>query len=476
MVLEGSHRREILPVVRGSVELLPIGIVLTDSGTSIHADAATGSVTLAQGGRELVLYHAKSLASVAGELRLLSSPCFLEDGQWLVPIDGLPRLLGYLLAQTVEWRSAARVLLIGDVKVPRIDVTAFASGEAVRVVVAFSEKVPFQVKQGEGRVFVDIERDLVDVKLDQERLTGGIVDTLSYSAGRKNTLAITLGRRFNQLKASEQESPPRLVLEFFAVPGVAASAPTQRPPEPPKPAPKGRATRAVVIDAGHGGGEVGAQGTAGTLEKDVTLAIARRLRAAITNNLGLQVFMTRDKDEELPLDQRTAIANNFKADVFISIHANSSRTAGAKGSEVYFLAPQASDEAAQRVALAEGIVPETGAAPGSDLALILWDMAQAEHLEESSALAARIHEELAFVTGSASRGVKQAPFRVLVGAGMPAVLVEIAFLSNPEEEKLLANEAYQSRVASAIMRGMSRYFERPGRSASRGTSPTDLRP
>ena len=84
---------------------------------------------------------------------------------------------------------------------------------------------------------------------------------------------------------------------------------------------------------------------------------------------------------------------------------------------------------------------------GSDLALILWDMAQAEHLEESSALASRIQEELAVVTGSEGRGVKQAPFRVLVGAAMPAVLVEVAFISNPEEEKLLASDAYQAKIA-----------------------------
>jgi N-acetylmuramoyl-L-alanine amidase len=179
-------------------------------------------------------------------------------------------------------------------------------------------------------------------------------------------------------------------------------------------------------------------------------------------HLGYQVFMTRDKDDEVPLDQRTAIANNFKADVFISIHANASRVAGARGSEVFFLAYQASDENAHRLAMMEGgaiPVDASSLEPGSDLALILWDMAQAEHLEESSALAARVQEELADVTGSGSRGVKQAPFRVLVGATMPAILVEVAFISNPEEEKLLTNDAFQSRVASAIMRGMARYFQ-----------------
>src|SRR5437762_8465030 len=101
--------------------------------------------------------------------------------------------------------------------------------------------------------------------------------------------------------------------------------------------------------------------------------------------------------------------------------------------------------------------PGTPAPASGDLALILWDMAQAEHLEESSALASRIQEELADVTGSQGRGVKQAPFRVLVGAAMPAVLVEVAFISNAEEEKLLVSDAYQSRIAAAVVRGIARY-------------------
>jgi N-acetylmuramoyl-L-alanine amidase len=141
------------------------------------------------------------------------------------------------------------------------------------------------------------------------------------------------------------------------------------------------------------------------------------------------------------------------------------------------LAYQASDAESHRLAAAEGAVtpplPETTGvvAPGSDLQLILWDMAQAEHLEESSALAARIHEELADDTGTVARGVKQAPFRVLVGATMPAVLVEVAFLSNPEEEKQLTNDAYQARVANAIMRGMTRYFQSVGRRVQPASAP-----
>jgi N-acetylmuramoyl-L-alanine amidase len=112
--------------------------------------------------------------------------------------------------------------------------------------------------------------------------------------------------------------------------------------------------------------------------------------------------------------------------------------------------------------------PSAPASAGADLALILWDMAQAEHLEESSLLAMRIQEELAAVTGSQGRGVKQAPFRVLVGAAMPAVLVEVAFISNPEEEKLLVQEAFQAKVAAALARGVGRYDQEYARRAGVG--------
>jgi N-acetylmuramoyl-L-alanine amidase len=475
VILFDTHRREVLPVTRGSVEMLPVESVIAGMGVGTHTDAAAGSVTLTYQGRELVLYHNKSLASVAGELRLLSAPSILDEGRWLVPIDGLPRLLGYLLGKPVEWRAPSRVLSIGDVRIPRIVVNAFVSGDSVRVVLDSTEKVPFRVSQGDGRVLVAIARDLIEVKLEQERLTGGIVDVLQYVPGKENTLSITLGKRFQNLKASEQEAPPRLVLEFLAAPAplaarTATAAPGGAPAATATPTPAARNARVIVIDPGHGGPLVGAQGGGGALEKDVTLAIARKLRGAISNNLGYQAFLTRDKDEDITLDQRTAIANNYKADVFISIHANGSRATGAKGSEVYFLAYEASDAEARRLAMVEGAIsPDVSAAPGSDLALILWDMAQAQHLEASSALASRVHEALGEVTGSSTRGVKQAPFRVLVGATMPAVLVEIGFLSNPEEEKLLTNDAYQSRVAAAIAKGMGRFFERYGGGGASGS-------
>jgi N-acetylmuramoyl-L-alanine amidase len=462
VLLEAGERRELTPVVRSGIELVTVRDILPWLGpVAIREDPRARALTISVEGRDVTIYEKKSLASVGGDLRLLSSPVLYEDGRWLVPVDSLSRLLGPLLKKRVDYRAASRVLLVGNVDIARVGVKTAVSGDSVRVVLESSQKVPFHVEQQAGRVMVTIPKDVVDVAYQQERLTGGIVDLIQYVGGKDHSFVFNLGQRFLQLKAAEEAAPPRLVLEFQArpvAPGAVASAPPSPPPSPTAAVEPG-GVRTVVIDPGHGGEEVGAKGPAGTLEKDVTLSIARRLRAAIANSLGLQAFLTRDRDEEIALDERAAVANNYKADLFVSIHANASRSLGAKGSEVYFLTYHAADDEGRRMAALEGgaFTPGTPAPASGDLALILWDMAQAEHLEESSALASRIQEELAEVTGSQGRGVKQAPFRVLVGAAMPAVLVEVAFISNAEEERLLVSDAYQAKVVAALVRGISRY-------------------
>src|SRR5262245_56971737 len=337
VVLQPGQRRELIPVVRGDSELLYLDQVIAGLGLSVVNDPAGPTVTLRMSGREASLYHRKSLVSVDGDLRLLSAPALYDNGRWLLPVEGVPRILGPLLGEPVDYRPASRVLVVGRVPIPKVGVSTFVSGDQVRVVLEASEKVPFQVQQEDGHVNVRIARDTLQVDFQRERLTGGIVDRVEFVGGHDNLFTVSLGKRFQQLKASEQDSPARLVLEFQAAPlpprasGAPSAAAGSPPPEAAAPE---RAARplVVVIDPGHGGEEVGAKGPGGALEKDVTLAIARKLRAAITNSLGYQVFLTRDKDMDVALDQRAAIANNYKADLFLSIHANASRARMVSGS------------------------------------------------------------------------------------------------------------------------------------------------
>jgi len=218
----------------------------------------------------------------------------------------------------------------------------------------------------------------------------------------------------------------------------------------------------VVIDPGHGGMESGAKGKFGNLEKDITLAISLKLKALIERNLGLAVVLTRDRDVDVSNENRAAVANNHKAGLFISIHANGAVQRKAAGSETFFLSVNATDEETRRLAYLENNSTELqnrlDPSSDDDLMMILWDMAQNAYIKQSSRLAELVQEELDAMLGTRNRGIKQAPFKVLTGVACPAILVEAAFISNPDEEQKLASDAFQAKVAEAIYAGLSRYI------------------
>jgi N-acetylmuramoyl-L-alanine amidase len=224
----------------------------------------------------------------------------------------------------------------------------------------------------------------------------------------------------------------------------------------------GGRVQTVVIDPGHGGIETGAKGKFGNLEKDITLAIGLKLKALVERNLGLTAVLTRDRDVDVSIENRAAVANNHKAGLFISIHANGAIQRKAAGSETFFLSLNATDEETRRLAYLENNSSELQSRidPSSDddLMMILWDMAQTAYIKQSSRLAELVQDELNTLLGTRNRGIKQAPFKVLTGVACPAILVEAAFLSNPDEERRLATDDYQARVAEAIYRGLARYI------------------
>lgn len=215
----------------------------------------------------------------------------------------------------------------------------------------------------------------------------------------------------------------------------------------------------IVIDPGHGGEELGAEGSAGLYEKDIVLDLALRLKRQLQREKELKVILTREKDINLALDERTALANHNHADLFISIHVNASKGKKVKGAETFFLSYEATDEEIRTLAALENNaagVPEKKL-EGGMIEMILWDMAQMQYLQESSELAETIQAELNELLGIKDRGVKQAPFRVLMGATMPAVLIEVGFLSNPEEEEKLKKGVYREDIARAIYRSILSY-------------------
>ncbi len=249
------------------------------------------------------------------------------------------------------------------------------------------------------------------------------------------------------------ETPPRVTIEL----GPARPTPTPAPARAPVVTRRG--PRPVVIDPGHGGDDVGAQSPTGVTEKEVTLAVARRL-ARILESRGRAVRLTRDGDQSRALTDRTALANRLDATVFISLHANASTIASVAGAETYYMSLDgASDEAAAATAALENRAGSS-ADERSPLDLILWDLAQAEVLNESSRLALSVQGRLNARLGLRDRGVKQAPFVVLTGATMPAILVEVGFLSNPTEAERLTRPESQQQLAEAVAAGVEDFLGR----------------
>jgi N-acetylmuramoyl-L-alanine amidase len=227
------------------------------------------------------------------------------------------------------------------------------------------------------------------------------------------------------------------------------------------PQPKDKSVKRIVIDPGHGGKDPGAVGPNGTRESMINLNVALRLKHLLEQELGLEVLMTRTDDRFVSLGDRTKFANDNKADLFISIHTNASRTNGAQGIETYYLSTKSTTESRAVEALENSVVELYEGAGAKQkyeaLDFILMDMLQTEHLEHSNDLATLVQHNLVAGVQAKNRGVKQANFYVLRGAFMPAILIEMGFISNPEEEALLANPQYQDRLAQAIFESIKRF-------------------
>ncbi|WP_319525576.1 N-acetylmuramoyl-L-alanine amidase [uncultured Desulfosarcina sp.] len=319
------------------------------------------------------------------------------------------------------------------------------------------------------------------IDLDRSRLGQGIQKIVPINdelladarAGQNSpeTVRIVVDiKSFKTYKIFSLKNPFRIVLDVWGLETETATAEDARPEVRPRTGklPPGAIARQlalgvkrIVIDPGHGGRDYGAPGyLKGVHEKDVVLQIAKRLARKVESDLNCDAVLTRTTDRYLTLEERTAIANTQNADLFISIHTNAIRDKRAYGIETFFL-NLATDDDAIMVAARENA---TSAKNISDLESILNDLMQNAKISESSRLAAMVQREMCSHLKKSysyvrNKGVKQAPFYVLLGAQMPALLVETSFISNPRECKRLTDAKYQDQLCDGIIRGIRKYIK-----------------
>ncbi len=465
-VLSRDGRKPLPLTSINNQDYVAVDDVNTAFGTTSREDRLAGGLTISLRGRSIVLTADQNVVSVGGRLVSLPSPPARRDNRWFVPVEFLPRALSLILDTRLDLRRAARLLIVGELRAPRVVARVDAGTTNVAVTFEVTPQTEARVTAQPGRLVVQFEADVLDLALPSLPPQTFL---LALTPGdTPNSVVLTTGPRYATYRVTTTQADAgsaRVTVDLL--PAATTDAPATSPATPAMPVPDTRLVipsqapstglRTVVIDPGHGGDELGTQGVKGTLEKDITLSVARRLRTLIESRLGAKVFLTREDDRTLSLDDRSAFANNHQADVFLSIHANSAVRPSLKGAEVYFLTVERADaEARKRAGDNATTLPALGGG-SREIDLILWETAQARYLEQSSALAGFVEQSLAEQVEMSPRAVQQAPFRVLVGANMPAALVEIGYLSNAEQETQLATGAHQDKVALALLNALIKF-------------------
>jgi N-acetylmuramoyl-L-alanine amidase len=289
------------------------------------------------------------------------------------------------------------------------------------------------------------------------------------------SLAVDLGPRFAGFKSTVQSADPAMRLVIDVIAQQTETAPAQpsagQPSAPPAPSELppvfGTPTspiRTITIDPGHGGDDEGAKGNGGAKEKDIALSVARRVKGVIEGRLGVRVLLTRDDDRPISLDDRTALANNNKADLFVSLHASASMRRSTSGATIVCASFDAQGYAVGTFSTGDRVPTFSGGL--RDLELVPWDLAQTRHIEESVAFATILADRFKDRIPIAPHLVERAPLRVLESANMPAVLVEMGFLSNADQEKLLTSDVFQNTFVQAMYEAVVQFRDSL---AARGT-------
>jgi N-acetylmuramoyl-L-alanine amidase len=459
-------RRAVASTILNGQEFIGLDDLAALFTLTVREDALAGGVTVTYKGRTAVASTDQPMASINGRVVTLPAPIARAGRRLLVPLDFIPRAIAPIYDLPIELRRASRLLIVGNVRVPRVAIRLEAAGPPTRLTIDVVPPLVVSPASDAGRVLVRVDADGLDIATTPAG--AGLIDQIR--AGDPTiTVAIALNARAGMPRISTVttnesarvlvEVPLAAQQETAAPPPAPPTAPVPAPAETPAPLLGTRTARlqTMVVDAGHGGEDNGARGPKGTLEKQITLEAARKLKTIVESRLGVRVVMTRDEDRAISLDERDAIANNSKADLFLSIHANSSPSPSVKGTEVYYLRlDRAGEEARRNAAATELILPVVGGIT-RPIDIIPWDLAQASHVDASSRFASMLEEELEKRVPAGPRPLQQAPMRVLSGANMPAALVEMAYLTNGEQEQRLKSADFQGAVVEAIYGAVVRF-------------------
>lgn len=397
--------------------------------------------------------------SLNGTIHNLIYPVKIIKGELYVPARTFTALLDDVRADKIEWDAGGKMIRIDPEWFNITDLAVSPKKNGLLVELFVSDQLAYEIYPSEGN-WLNIT--FVGGKVNQPKIEAGLdkslmTDLRAYQFDSSSQVSLQFRQDVRKFYHSYKTDPGRLQISIedksFNPDSVLTTTTRIGPDE---------TVDVIVIDAGHGGDDFGAIGkNKRTREKDITLEVAKELARIIREDKSFRVVMTRTKDVYVSLEERARLANEARADLFISIHCNASPKAMANGFEIFYLAP-AKNDTARAVAQLENapfLVNDPGMAKNDqgDVAFILNDMIQTEFLTESADLAYMVDMELRERMEIKSRGVDHAGFVVLNRVYMPSVLVETAFISNPEEERLLRSKEFRNLSARSIYEAIRRF-------------------
>lgn len=432
-------------------------------GLEKAVDLDKGRAILASGGIEVEIMVGGTVWKVGEQALTSEEPAFRDGDQIYVGLASAEELLAESFGRSLRWDQSRERVLVGLPAPNIIDIEVRSETDQVVAVIKTIGILRYDIlPAAEGRVEILVRGGSFSKRLGFEA-PGGLVERVEATQEAEGArIAITLGATQPAYRVFPQWEPNGIVVKVWTRALAEIPEPELRPPRrvawQERFAEDRAALDVVVVDPGHGGANQGSIGATGYLEKDFNLAVALKLKTALERE-GVEVILTRSDDVFVPLETRTEMANSVGSDMLISVHANGFTSQEAGGFEVYFLSPPADENARYVVATENGdIEPAPILSEGKDdVAFILWDAAQSEFVAESSYLAQLVNEEIAGFANIKNRGVKQADFFVLKGAYLPGILVEAAFITNPQEEALLRQESFQDSLVRAVVTAVERF-------------------
>ena len=399
-----------------------------------------------------------------GKIIPLKTPAKIIDNRVMLPLE----VIKIITSVEVEWDNQAKTLSINTIRPYLLKVRSYSDSDKTRIVIDLSEKTEFKANKltNPDKIFIDIIGSILKLEdtFKEIEINDGILKTVRTAQFNEEITRVVFDL-YQEVKYNifSLTDPDRVVIDIFRPEKKSEPLLETLPPKPEeKPVLEAKVTgkRVVIIDPGHGGSDPGAIGPTRLKESEVTLKVALHLEELL-KKAGIPTYLTRYKDDFISLEDRTNFANQKNGFVFVSIHANSTlnNRPTAVGTETFVLSSKYIGASAKDVADRENRASRAHPEIDTDLASIIGDLEESANIKYSLDFADIVQKELLKYLKLENRGVKQAPFVVLKGVNMAAVIVEIAFISNPQEEKLLKNNEFSQKIAQALYDAIIYYIK-----------------